>query len=174
MTALEQILSNVETIIKHKRKDSVWNHLLTFIERDYNYSSCITENGFTIWKYSSWNGIFYSMIVGKIVEKEGQKKIIFSTKLNKLAKSLIIIFFLWMSFIVLDSAISYKQAYDGSHYFWEIKWNEIFTSALSAIVFSSVMLPVLYFVRSFEKRDEIQELKERLRAYSNSTHQDYF
>ncbi len=174
MTDLGKTLSNLENDLKHKRKATIWNHFLTLIEQDYAYSGSVDSNGFAIWKRSNRQGVFYTTIVGKIVEKEGQKKIVLNTKLNKFGKFLILIFLLSLLFTLLNSTINYQQAYDGSHYFWQIKWKEIFMGIGSAAVFSSVMIPVMYYVRGVYKKEELKEFREQFIVYSNSTNQDYF
>ncbi|WP_338762110.1 hypothetical protein WAF17_16925 [Bernardetia sp. ABR2-2B] len=174
MTDLEKTLKNLESSLKHKRENTLWNHFLTFTERSSSYSGTVNKNGFEVWRYSRWQGAFYTVFIGKVVEREGVKKIALSKKLNKFAKFLITGLFFLFLFTMLNSAINYKQAYDGSHYFWEIKWDEIFNTTLSAIVFFTVMFPVFYYVNRVKEKEEIESLKERFIIYSNSTNQDYF
>jgi hypothetical protein len=172
MTDLKQPLSNLEKNIQYKCKDTVWNHLWTLFSFTQKYAGIVDEKGFKVWKYSRGQGIFYFTITGTIVEEK--KELVLETKLNKLAKTLITIWFLVMLYFFLDSTIEYKQAYDGSYYFWYIDWKEIGRVTLLSLVFSSIMIPLLYYVYRVRKKEELENLTPYFSDYSNSTNQDYF
>ncbi|WP_338793091.1 hypothetical protein [Bernardetia sp. MNP-M8] len=174
MTILEKTLSNLEKDIQYKCKDTAWNHLWTLFSFTEKYAGIVDKKGFKIWKYSRQQGIFYFTIIGKIIEVDGNEKLILDTKINKFAKTLALLFFFALLYFLFDSPIQYKQAYDGSYYFWHIDWKEIIRMVLYVFGLLCILIPVFYYVHRVRNKEEIENLKQRFSVYSNSTNQDYF
>lgn len=172
MIDVKQSLANLEKNIQYKCKDTLWNHIWTSLSLTEKYSGTIDEKGFKVWKYNRQKGLFYFTIIGTITEEK--KELVLETKINKLAKTLIAVFFLVIIYFFLDSTIEYKQVYDGSHYFWYIDWKEQGRIILCTLVFSSIMIPLSYYVYRVSKKEELENLKLYFSDYSNSTNQDYF
>jgi len=84
MDKSKEIVTAIKRKIHYRRNDTLLNHLKTYFQLDQtNYSGTCEGNKFSIWRYSSWTGIFYLVTDGQIVTENDKTKVILSARPNK-------------------------------------------------------------------------------------------
>ncbi len=84
MTTNSEIVKLIERKIEYPRQDSILNHVKTIFLFQRGLSGEVNSEGFKIWDYSHWTGIFYPVFHGKFNSDKGKIDIKISTKLNSL------------------------------------------------------------------------------------------
>lgn len=81
---MEKIIQN---IISREVTDSLTNHIKTvlFVRTNY-FGGTYRNNEFIIWKFSYWAGVFYPVIIGKIIKDKETPKIQLRTKMNSFGR----------------------------------------------------------------------------------------
>lgn len=150
MTSVQKINIALDKSIKYQRENSLWNHLLTVVRIDNDgLSGKVTQDGFKVWIYSHWVGIFHPVIYGTINSTKEKIKIQIESKMNPLGRlfSALILGF-WTYGIVLGVVIQDDNS-------WTFLWKRI----LIGIVMIS--LPIVAFGLAF--RYEYKKEKERIK-----------
>jgi hypothetical protein len=84
MDNTKEIVKAIKRKIHYERNDTLLNHLRTYLQLDQlNYSGKCGDNKFSIWRYSSFTGIFYLVIDGKIDLKNSETKVFLTARPNK-------------------------------------------------------------------------------------------
>ncbi|WP_291721514.1 hypothetical protein [Bernardetia sp.] len=169
MTALQQTLENFRKGIKNERKDNILNHVWTILSKNTSFVGEVTKSGFKIWKYNGLYDFFHPIIIGQIIKENNIEKLSITTKYNsfgRLVMLLIVVGYLYGVFI----GIEYRQCFSGNRYLWDIDWSHI----ASISVFPIIMTPIFRYLYNIGKKEDMQQLRNELRLYSNSTNQDYF
>ena len=149
----EQILKLIQHKIRHKRDDTLWNHIKTTFRVDYDYSGVVRNNIFTIWSYENWAGSFYPVIYGTIIENSNPVVIRITTKMNSFAFILSVI-------IVLGFFIGL---------FFENPNDHSLSKFVLSIIFASLPLIAINIGYTYRRKKVIErfsELVKRLAADS--------
>lgn len=84
-----EIEKKIQKLIKHKMEDSFVNHLKSPMYWS-QWCGSLFNNEFIVWKNGRWNGPFYPLIKGRIIENEVK----LSYALNPIGKILLTIWLL--------------------------------------------------------------------------------
>ena len=83
MNTSEKIIKVIEQKIYYKRNDTLLNHLKTYFRLDkINFSGQCNGRQFSVWRYSAFTGLFYTVIIGDIQSDNEKLNIVLKTKLN--------------------------------------------------------------------------------------------
>ena len=97
----------IRSIIKREVKDDLPNHIKTalFLREDY-YCGTFDSDEFKIWKYSyRRTGVFYPVIIGKLIGDKEKPKLQIRTKMNSFGKLIQWLILLGVSLGLLESEI---------------------------------------------------------------------
>jgi hypothetical protein len=85
------IIHQVQAKIKHTRTDTIWNHIITALERDpVHFSGIVGEDHFVIWQTTDWTGVFYPVVYGK-ADSSNKNGFVLTAKINSFGKLLLIV-----------------------------------------------------------------------------------
>lgn len=91
------IEKKIKKLINHRMANTFANHLKSILHKN-QWCGSIINNEFIVWKSGGWNGLFYPLIKGRIIENEVK----LSYSLNPIGKIFFpILIFLFTIFIVL-------------------------------------------------------------------------
>ena len=97
---MEITKTDVEKLIEIKQKDTFLNHWLNVFLRDFRVKGEISRNKILIWKQGFWNMTFYPVFIFEFNANMHLIKI--SDKQNPIGKTVTVIAFLPMVFVVLS------------------------------------------------------------------------
>ncbi len=139
MTSIQNIKTAISKKIKYRRENSIWNHILTVVRIDNDgLSGQISQDGFQVWIYSHWIGVFHPIIYGKIISTNEKIKVQIESKMNPLGRLIaIIILGMWSYGIVSGMIIQDDNS-------WTFLWQK----CLVGLVIIS--LPILAFGLTFK------------------------
>ena len=140
--------SDIKKLIKNTKTDSIWNHFLCVIKRDFSYNGYIQKNKIKVWKQGIWIGAFYPIFT---FELNSQNHLInISDKLNPIGKLLFLIFPIGFSSLFISTIVGD----------FEIKKFLLLTIILLIfIVFYTIITMRIY---KFEKKEQLKEIYEVL------------
>ncbi len=169
MTNLEQTLFNLEKSLEYKCKDNILNHIWTIISKNTSFAGTVNKDSFKIWKYNGLYAFFHPVIIGKVIKKGKDEKLSITTKYNSFGKLVMVLLAIAYLYGIF-TAIEYRQSFSGNRYLWDIDWLHI----ISISIFPIIMTPIFRLLYNIGKKEDMQQLREQFRVYSNSTNQDYF
>lgn len=150
MNSNDKILSAIQKEIKYIRTNSVWNHFLTIIRIDFeSYSGQIASDRFTIWRYSSWAGVFYPVINGTIDLSNQNNPVTLKTRMNPVGILFIVIM---ISLFAYGSIFGVILQHDNS---WTFLWKRI----IAALLVGSFPLVAIIMIYSSQKKEELERIK---------------
>jgi hypothetical protein len=150
MNSKEKILQNISRNIFHQKENTIWNHFKNcFWKFNHDYSGNINPNGFTLWRYSHWVGIFYPIITGEFVKQNDKQILQLRSKINPLVILIFTPLYLFLFYGIITGIIIQE---DNS---WKFLWKRI----LAGIFLFSLFLiaPVLSY-RS-QRKSELNKIK---------------
>lgn len=146
MTPNQTILKLVNKEIKYQRENSLWSHLLTVVRIDNDgLSGKVTHNGFKVWIFSHWVGVFHPVIYGTF----DKNKLQIESKMNPLGR-LFVILILGMWTYAIASGVIIQD--DNS---WTFLWRRILIGLIL------ISIPVIVFGLAF--RFEYKKERERIK-----------
>lgn len=143
MTNRTEIVKLIEKRIEYSRKDSFLNHIRTIFLFQWGLSGEVNSEGFKIWSYSHWVGIFYPVFQGKFNSMNDDPNIQITSKLNSLGTSFAVV----LSVIWLISIISMVLQGDNN---WTYLWKR---SLLGFILF---IIPYVTFGYAIVRQHKIE------------------
>ena len=145
---MEITKSDVIKLIQNIKTNSLWNHFLCIINRDFSYNGEIQQNRIIVWKQGIWIGAFYPIFT---FELNSQNHLInISDKLNPIAKFFYLLFPIGFSSLFISTMISD----------FEIKKFLVLT--LIIIIFTSIYVFVTTKIYKYEKEELLKEIYEIL------------
>ena len=111
MDTTHQILKAIQHKIRHKRSDTLWDHVKTYFSLNYfEYNGSVKGNDFAIWSYDQLGGVFYPVFFGKVVIENNIPLIRATTKLNAFGflLSILIAAVFFYSFLLRGDHLDYS------------------------------------------------------------------
>ena len=161
MTNRTEIVSLIEKKIEYSRRDSIQSHIKTIFLFQWGLSGEVNSEGFKIWSYSHWVGIFYPVFQGKFDSTNDKTHIQITSKLNSLGASFAVL----LSLIWLISIASVVLQDDNS---WTYLWKR---SLLGFILFVIPYVTVGYAIvrqHKIERKEIENECQQWLRKHAGS------
>lgn len=155
MTPVQAELKSLKDKIKYRRENSLWNHVLTVLRLDMGeLNGVVTKDGFKVWAYSHWLGVFHPVIFGTVDFKSEKPTIQIVSKMNSLGQ-LIAVFIvgLWTSGIISGLIVQTDNS-------WPFLWKRII---LGTVITSFPLIAVGMVVRNEYKyeREKIKRMCQR-------------
>jgi hypothetical protein len=145
---LKILKSDIEKLIKVKKKDSFINHFFTIINLDYKPNGEVGKNEIKFWKFNLWIAIFYPIFIFKLNSKKEVTSI--NSKLNSFGKLIYVLFFILLTSFFKDIN------------FTTINVSSIFFIVLIYLLFISLFILLSFKIYNLEKKNQLESIYKEL------------
>ena len=160
MTTRTEISRLIQKKIEYSRKDSFLNHFKTILHFQLGLSGEVNSDGFKIWTYSHWVGVFYPVFQGRINSNQGKTEISISSKLNSFGFLFALLLSIFWLILVLSMILQGNNS-------WTYLWKK---SLLGVILF---IIPYATFgfainrQREIERKEIINECRQWIKCITS-------
>ena len=153
MTTKIEISQLIQKKIEYSRKDSFLNHFKTILHFQLGLSGEVNSDGFKIWTYSHWVGVFYPVFQGRINSNQGKTEISISSKLNSFGS----LFAMLLSICWIILVLSMVLQGDNS---WTYLWKRSLLGVILFITPYATFGYAVYRQHQIERKEIINECQE--------------
>ena len=133
--------SDIQKLVKEKKEDTFWNHLLSCFKKDYKLNGEIKINTIKVWQKNHITGLSYPVYTFEFNSKDELIKV--TDQLNSFAKFLQLLFPLFFFFPLLSNA------------FINFEIKRFFASIIIFIFLTFVCYLVSYKIHQYETKEQL-------------------